>query len=686
MEPLRPVPLPGISEGVEVKVGRFSPGNFSPGSPGGRYSPLVPSSDLASERGSPLSPGGLELPPPRHRDNHRAVRSRLSLSTSVEDSIKAYIALRLAEAHSKAQRRRRRLSMNLLGSGFLSVVGGVVQALLAPQPADRIGMMVVLVGTYLSANAILPTDHLAVRALMAATTTLLAAATVAAVNAALGDSKLLTADPADCHHSSRTMGFCIVETSESVAFALVLFACLLRSLWCARVTFDAKGRCRPALYPRTALVQIWVIGRWLSASLGVAWFAGAIGYLAFGSNTAGARNKMKVEQTVSHLLVAATLMLCALLSTANARKGVRKFLAGSGAAAEEASAAASISAVMGNRHIESALFEATRAFRGIAFDQLSASDFDSNVSSTDLASKARHVQLGDVDYFFSHSWLDSPTAKWRALESFANHFTAERGGTPLLWLECAQARIDPCSSCRTCGNGAGLTAGSVRRLASQSRMPESGGHRRLALAPACAHGRMQGARRRRRQHVHAEIVVRRSDATSVTPTEPPCEWPRIDHALFERATSRQDVARAVCVGGDGQGPERHQCARRRHGQQPRPGLAPAAAPADSCEPTQSRIGIQAREGRLQGRQRRGGAMPVGGRSTEDTWDHRDVVYFSARLRQVHWQPNDRAARAREERGAQARQLLRFHPDTNGASRVGLRHPPLASRRWRIEAR
>jgi hypothetical protein len=96
------------------------------------------------------------------------------------------------------------------------------------------------------------------------------------------------------------------------------------------------------------------------------------------------------------------------------RMGVQHLLAGSAAGgAEEASAAASVSAAMGDVDVRAALAAAAQAFRSISFDVLTASDLDSNAAALELNQKAKGAQLGGIDYFFSHSWHDSFANKVR---------------------------------------------------------------------------------------------------------------------------------------------------------------------------------------------------------------------------------------------------------------------------------
>jgi hypothetical protein len=45
------------------------------------------------------------------------------------------------------------------------------------------------------------------------------------------------------------------------------------------------------------------------------------------------------------------------------------------------------------------------------------------------------ARLGEIDFFFSHSWHDDYKAKWAALVRFAKRFAEGHHRAPLLWLD-----------------------------------------------------------------------------------------------------------------------------------------------------------------------------------------------------------------------------------------------------------
>jgi hypothetical protein len=203
-----------------------------------------------------------------------------------------------------------------------------------------------------------------------------------------------------------------------------------------RLVRDAKGRCRPALYPRIMLGRIWTIARAFFVSSACNWLIATCFLLAFESNEEGARNDLSADELTQHVGTTAILLFFGVLCTEVIRKAIQRVLAGAGSAAAEASSAASVSAVIGgNTDVRAALAEATRVFRTICFDQLTVNDLSSNAASSNLNSLARLARLGEIDFFLSHSWHDDHEAKWTALSRFATRFQCDYGRAPLLWFD-----------------------------------------------------------------------------------------------------------------------------------------------------------------------------------------------------------------------------------------------------------
>ncbi|EOD28264.1 hypothetical protein EMIHUDRAFT_456968 [Emiliania huxleyi CCMP1516] len=73
-------------------------------------------------------------------------------------------------------------------------------------------------------------------------------------------------------------------------------------------------------------------------------------------------------------------------------------------------------------------------FRVVSFDKLRASDFDLSRPSQ-VQDHSHKAELGMCDAFLSHSWHDSPTAKWDALCRWASDFEKESGRPPRVWFD-----------------------------------------------------------------------------------------------------------------------------------------------------------------------------------------------------------------------------------------------------------
>jgi len=57
------------------------------------------------------------------------------------------------------------------------------------------------------------------------------------------------------------------------------------------------------------------------------------------------------------------------------------------------------------------------------------------VFTQNLYQLSEHAELGEVDVFLSHSWHDSPSSKWRHLQTWRNNFKVENGREPTIWLD-----------------------------------------------------------------------------------------------------------------------------------------------------------------------------------------------------------------------------------------------------------
>ena len=342
----------------------------------------------------------------------------------------------LVNSQALARSRRRRVSGISLAVGLGCAVAGAT--ILVLDLIEVIDVVLMCFGTFLHINAILPTDRLAIRAANWIALTVTGLCTCYACYVAIGDpAQSMIANPTPCFNSTRTHYYCI---SQQVLFYVDIStfgAATLLLLFASRVRRDAKGRWRAALYPRVALGRLWLVIQMLGVCGGLGRLVSGVGRFAFASSDPTSRNFFTTEGLQSELTTACTFFLLALLSQARVRRSLQARLAGTGKAAEEATAAASVSAVIGGSKldVDSALASAALVFRGVSFEKLEPEHMQSNAPGVSLNLLAQSVQLGDIDYFLSHSWHDDGSVKWTAMKRFAESFASEHGRPPLLWFD-----------------------------------------------------------------------------------------------------------------------------------------------------------------------------------------------------------------------------------------------------------
>ena len=92
----------------------------------------------------------------------------------------------------------------------------------------------------------------------------------------------------------------------------------------------------------------------------------------------------------------------------------------------DAGRAAGVAALIGKKDTKALLVQARRGFQGVSFGKLKPEHFASNAPDAEaMANLPQRCQLGEVDAFLSHSWHDSPTAKWEALDGLRGMSKAE---------------------------------------------------------------------------------------------------------------------------------------------------------------------------------------------------------------------------------------------------------------------
>ena len=88
------------------------------------------------------------------------------------------------------------------------------------------------------------------------------------------------------------------------------------------------------------------------------------------------------------------------------------------------SSAASVAALLGRNDIDHVKAEAQRKFYGVELSQVRLEDMQQSTPDPALFARARHARFDEIDWFISHSWHDSPDAKYSALQAARTTFVA----------------------------------------------------------------------------------------------------------------------------------------------------------------------------------------------------------------------------------------------------------------------
>lgn len=102
---------------------------------------------------------------------------------------------------------------------------------------------------------------------------------------------------------------------------------------------------------------------------------------------------------------------------------------------EAVQTAAAIAALIGNQDAEKALQTASSKFRYIRCDRLTEEALKESKPDPKLYTLSHEAELGAVDAFISHSWSDSASAKWAAIQKWRRKFKVKHGREPTLWLD-----------------------------------------------------------------------------------------------------------------------------------------------------------------------------------------------------------------------------------------------------------
>jgi hypothetical protein len=169
------------------------------------------------------------------------------------------------------------------------------------------------------------------------------------------------------------------------------------------------------LPPRAALRLMWVC-------LGVAYFAAALIFLYISVTCVNPGMKPgSREHQFWWLATAELFVLGAVSSWPSFRQRVHAALLARGG---QISSAASVAALLGRNDIDHVKAEAQRKFYGVELSQVRLEDMQQSTPDPALFTRARHARFDEIDWFISHSWHDSPEAKFSALQAARTTFVS----------------------------------------------------------------------------------------------------------------------------------------------------------------------------------------------------------------------------------------------------------------------
>ena len=178
------------------------------------------------------------------------------------------------------------------------------------------------------------------------------------------------------------------------------------------------------LPPRAALESAW-------RTLGLYCFAMAFFRVVDFPIAVHAGRHLSTEMVIIKVVEIVVMVASGALMCSGLRGRIQAMMQAAGA--KQLSTAAGIAAMMGNKSSESVKSVASQNFFGISLDKLNSERLATNAPDPTLFELAEQAQLGQVDFFVSHSWRDDPKAKWKVLQSVRIAFVAEHGREPLFW-------------------------------------------------------------------------------------------------------------------------------------------------------------------------------------------------------------------------------------------------------------
>jgi len=328
----------------------------------------------------------------------------------------------LGAAKREGRLRRRRISVPMLASGgVLIAVGGLafLLSILLPllgvarllTPFVMLGPCLAAWGLPLLLLALLPEDTYIVR-LVIFVLHLVFILFFLVFGALTGVSLMGVIDVTDAPAWFR---YCTSAWYGLLAGSYIVCACRTRGAWNADKS------------PRNILADAWrTLGLWY-LSVALIHEVGALPRLAFDSKWKSSA-EFVVLQTLSFELVA----MGALALWPEFRMRMQALLASRG---EGISAAAGISAIIGQASVESLLEVWETRFCGVDMDRVTRESMASNMPDPSLGALSRSVDFGAVDAFLSHSWHDDADSKWEAVQLWRSDFVAKFGREPVAWID-----------------------------------------------------------------------------------------------------------------------------------------------------------------------------------------------------------------------------------------------------------
>ena len=296
--------------------------------------------------------------------------------------------LKKAKAAGAAVRARISVTMGLAGGALVVVLVAAIA-----DAADTLNYAAAfycigIPGPPLLLLAVLPTDRLVIYGV---------AAVCCAVSLVCG---AFVADEAQRHARRK-------RRPDKAEWTTVQYVMVVGFL-CVAAVMSSAAR----LPPRAALRQMWM-------SLGAVYLASALiwGYICV--TCVNDMERGSPEHQFFWLFTAELFVLGAVSSWPSFRHRAHAALLARGS---QISSAASVAALLGRNDIDFVKAEAQRKFYGVELSQVRLEDIQQSTPDPSLFAKARHARFDEIDWFISHSWHDSPEAKYSALQAARTTF------------------------------------------------------------------------------------------------------------------------------------------------------------------------------------------------------------------------------------------------------------------------